>query len=288
MDQYNFYHVDVFANAPLTGNGLTVFLNTDAWSGEYMQRLTQEMRQFESIFLSNIQAESADARIFTGEEELPFAGHPVLGAAAILHRILAPQSMRGEWTLQLQHSAIKVRTQRLGLYFSCEMNQGVATLGPHLSLDQVEPVLERLSLTKNDVISHLPPQVISTGLNYLILPVTPEALARTKIRANDLEKELGQLAAKFVFVLDPDGKELRTWDNYGLIEDIATGSAAGPAIAYLVEHGLAQREQILSLSQGRFLGRPSQLHTQVNASNEVLVSGEVWPVSKGKLEIDQG
>ncbi len=253
-----------------------------------MQRLTQEMRQFESIFLSNIQAESADARIFTVEEELPFAGHPVLGAAAILHRILAPQSMRGEWTLQLQHSAIKVRTQRLGLYFSCEMNQGVATLGPHLSLDQVEPVLERLSLTKNDVISHLPPQVISTGLNYLILPVTPEALARTKIRANDLEKELGQLAAKFVFVLDPDGKELRTWDNYGLIEDIATGSAAGPAIAYLVEHGLAQREQILSLSQGRFLGRPSQLHTQVNASNEVLVSGEVWPVSKGKLEIDQG
>jgi trans-2,3-dihydro-3-hydroxyanthranilate isomerase len=76
------FHVDVFATAPLTGNGLTVFLYTGGWSHSVMQRLTREMNQFESIFLSEISAAGANARVFTVEEELPFAGHPVLGAAA--------------------------------------------------------------------------------------------------------------------------------------------------------------------------------------------------------------
>ncbi|HMI86044.1 MAG TPA: PhzF family phenazine biosynthesis protein [Polyangiaceae bacterium] len=80
------FHVDVFATGPLTGNGLTVFLDTEQWSSSLMQRLTQEMRQFESIFLSEITPTGATARVFTVEEELPFAGHPVLGAAAVLHR----------------------------------------------------------------------------------------------------------------------------------------------------------------------------------------------------------
>src|SRR5512145_578667 len=86
------FHVDVFAAAPLTGNGLTVFLDTDGWSQSVMQRLTREMKQFESIFLSDIGPTDATARIFAVEEELPFAGHPVLGAAAVLHRTRAKEA----------------------------------------------------------------------------------------------------------------------------------------------------------------------------------------------------
>jgi PhzF family phenazine biosynthesis protein len=80
------FHVDVFATAPLTGNGLTVFLGTEGWSSAVMQRLTQEMKQFESIFLSEISLQGPRAWVFTVEEELPFAGHPVLGAAAVQGR----------------------------------------------------------------------------------------------------------------------------------------------------------------------------------------------------------
>ncbi|HEY2976948.1 MAG TPA: PhzF family phenazine biosynthesis protein, partial [Burkholderiaceae bacterium] len=84
-------HVDVFATRSLTGNGLTVVLDADGWPAERMQALTQEMRQFETIFLSEVSPYGAAARVFTVEEELGFAGHPVLGAAAVLHRDLARQ-----------------------------------------------------------------------------------------------------------------------------------------------------------------------------------------------------
>src|SRR5262249_55617235 len=101
-----FFHVDVFAAGPLTGNGLTVFLQTADWSTSALLRVTQEMRQFESIFLSDISALGAAARVFTVEEELPFAGHPVLGAAAVLHRTQAPQSEVCTWTLRLPHGPV--------------------------------------------------------------------------------------------------------------------------------------------------------------------------------------
>src|SRR6266705_3156850 len=78
--------VDVFARQPLSGNGLSIFLLDNDLPSQAMQQITQEMRQFESIFVSR----TADptcyrARIFTMEEELGFAGHPIIGAAAFLH-----------------------------------------------------------------------------------------------------------------------------------------------------------------------------------------------------------
>ena len=77
--------VDVFAREPLSGNGLSVFLLDDELPTLAMQRITQEMRQFETIFLRRIDGTSRfNTRIFTMEEELPFAGHPVIGAAALL------------------------------------------------------------------------------------------------------------------------------------------------------------------------------------------------------------
>ena len=94
MTPPTFFHVDVFATSPMTGNGLAVFLDTADWSTSVMQRMTREMRQFESIFLSDCSASGAAARVFTVDEELPFAGHPVLGAAAVLHRTQAPNSRR--------------------------------------------------------------------------------------------------------------------------------------------------------------------------------------------------
>ena len=278
------FHVDVFATRPLTGNGLTVFLGKDEWSAPIMQRLTQEMKQFESIFLSAITSTGASARVFTLEEELPFAGHPLLGAAAVLHRTQTPEANASSWTLKLPSRDVPVSTKKMGGHYLAEMNQGAAIFGGGITLAELQPVLSRLGLKSDDLTAGLSARVISTGLPYLILPVRPEALARAAISGSDLEALLAMLGAKFVLVLDVAGLEVRTWDNLGRVEDVATGSAAGPAAAYLFSLGLADPKLPIELTQGRFADRPSKIRVSRDNFNGLLVSGEVWPVSYGFLD----
>lgn len=133
MPQPNLFHVDVFASQPLSGNGLTVFMAADGWTPELMQQLTQEMKHFESVFLSEITGTSATARIFTVEEELPFAGHPVLGAAAVLHRYLAPEATEKDWLIRLAAGDVPVKTEKVGKHFVSTMNQGAAIFGQQVS-----------------------------------------------------------------------------------------------------------------------------------------------------------
>ena len=79
-----YWQLDVFAERPLTGNGLAVFDDASTLDDAAMQAWTRELRQFESIFLlPGDDPRAFGARIFTLEEELPFAGHPLLGAAAL-------------------------------------------------------------------------------------------------------------------------------------------------------------------------------------------------------------
>lgn len=248
-----------------------------------MQRLTQEMKQFESIFLSEVTATSARARVFTVEEELPFAGHPVLGAAAVLHRTQTPQADASSWVLKLHAADIPVTTKKMGGHYLAEMNQGAAILGGAIDTAELQAVLARLGLNSNDLVPGLSARVISTGLPYLIVPVRPEAIERAAITGADLESLLAGHGAKFVFVLDVAGRELRTWDNLGRVEDVATGSAAGPAAAYLFDLGLADPGLPLELAQGRFAGRPSKIRVSRDDFSRLLVSGEVWPVSHGFL-----
>ena len=280
------FHVDVFATRALTGNGLAVFLGTDGWSAALMQRLTQEMNQFESIFLSEVTPRGARARVFTVEEELPFAGHPVLGAAAVLHRTQTPQATAATWTLKLASGDVPVSTTTLNGHWLAEMNQGEAVFGDAVAPAALQPVLVRLGLTPDDLAGGLSARVASTGLPYLIVPVRPEALARAAISGTDLEPLLAAQGAKFVLVLDVAGREVRTWDNLGRVEDVATGSAAGPAAAYLFSLGLADPSLPLELAQGRFAGRASRINIRRDGVNRLLVSGEVWPVLQGVLDLN--
>lgn len=288
MPTATLFHVDVFATAPLTGNGLAVFLDADGWPPPAMQSLTREMKQFESIFLSDIGPAGATARVFTVDEELPFAGHPVLGAAAVLHRTQAEEAERRAWTLRLPHGAIAATSRRLGDHYLCEMNQGAAAFGGHVAPAALAPILARLGLDEADLVPGLGARVVSTGLPYLVVPVRPAALARAAIRGSDLESLLGTTGAKFVLVLDVERPEIRTWDNLGQVEDVATGSAAGPAAAYLFGVGLADRHARVDLAQGRFAGRPSRLAVVESRDGHLLVSGEVWAVSHGVLDFTPG
>lgn len=278
----HYWQLDVFAERPLTGNGLAVFPDASGLSPAAMQALTRELRQFESLFLlPGAGPDEYAARIFTVEEELPFAGHPILGAAALLHH-LHRSAATAEWTLQLPAKSVRLKTRRQGAGFYAEMDQGQAEFGARLSTEQALMFAEAFSLGAAELDSRYPASVVSTGLPYLLLPVTVEGLARAKQRA-ELDAELARYGAAFVFLLAVDAREGRTWDPLGVVEDVATGSAAGPVAAYLVEQGLQARGEPFQLHQGRFLGRPSRLDVCVASDGRVRVGGSVQLLARAEL-----
>lgn len=275
---------DVFSRVALAGNGLAVFPDAEGLTSEVMLRLTQELRQFEAIFLNRRPDDDWDtdrisARIFTAEEELDFAGHPVLGAASVLQH-LAGEIGERTWRFDLTSQTVAVRTQRRPFGFWAEMDQGTAVFGSEISDAAAEAVVAGLGLTPGMLFRDLPVAMASTGLPYVIVPVTAEGLSKARIDCLDFEQRLARLGGKFVYVLDPIAREGRSWDNAGLVEDIATGSAAGPAAAYLWHYYDAPDSLIIQ--QGRFLGRPSEIAvTRDSGSGSVLVSGDVVILAEG-------
>jgi PhzF family phenazine biosynthesis protein len=282
-----FRHVDVFTRAPFSGNGLTIFPESAGLSAAQMQRVTQEMRQFESIFLIGAEdAHEVVARVFTVEEELDFAGHPVLGAACVLHERLADAGEREVWRIRLNRSVAPVTTERHDGWYSATMEQGAPAFGAVASPELRSEYADALSLAVDDLDETMPLQMVSTGLPYLLVPVR-SGLERARIARRAFEALLGRIGAKFVYVFDPHTREGRTWDNAGLVEDVATGSAAGPTAAYLVRYGLAQPGTEIVLAQGRFVGRPSQIRGRVAGTAEAItavsVGGDVCMVGSGEI-----
>lgn len=271
--------VDVFAKEKLSGNGLTIFYDFDDLSTEKMQLLTQEMRQFESIFVSK-NSNGFSARIFTVEEELDFAGHPLIGLAAHLHEEYG-QDESHTWHVKLNTKIVTLKTNKLDNYFEAAMEQGKPEFIKTLTSTESKVFLDAFNLTKDDM-SDLPLEVISTGLPYLIIPIK-NGIEHATITIDNLEALLAIHHAKFAYILDVKTFEGRTWDNLGKVEDIATGSAAGPTGAYLCKYNIAKFGKNFVIKQGRFLGRPSEMKVCVDgdktAFNNVSVSGQACKVA---------
>src|SRR5436309_1030221 len=124
MSQLEYHHVDVFAPRPFSGNSLTVFLDAGSLQPSQMLRITQEMRHFESIFLSPAEsAQTYHAQVFDSAGELDFAGHPLLGAACVLHSRFQLAD-RAAWTFILRAKTVKVITDRVGNAFRALVDQG--------------------------------------------------------------------------------------------------------------------------------------------------------------------
>ncbi len=272
-------HVDVFADGPLQGNGLSVFFDADRLDGPTMQALTAEMRQFESIFLLSDAAADAAARIFTMQEELAFAGHPLLGAAAALARRKGRRDPHA-CIFALQGRYVTVRVGHEDDRAWAEMDQGPAQIVAEPSGDLAEALWTGHGLT--DAARRAGPiEVISTGLPYAILPVTPQGLENARIDCDDFGVRLAAVGAAFAYVFCPDLKEGRSWDNAGLVEDVATGSAAGPAAAYLWRRGFD--EDLFTMNQGRFVGRPSRMFVRRDSDGRIHVGGGVIVLGEGRL-----
>jgi trans-2,3-dihydro-3-hydroxyanthranilate isomerase len=232
-------HVDVFSAKPFSGNGLTVFVLETGLSTRAMQTITQEMRQFESIFLISIEVPNKfRAQVFTMEEELDFAGHPTLGAACVLHEKFSKDE-RAVWQIELNAKTVAVETTRNEANFKASMDQGKPEFGAIIEGEKRSAFVRALNLSESDVADSLPLEIVSTGLPYLIVPVK-QNLEKAKILVPNFEEMLAEFGAKFVYVFGLSEMEGRTWDNFGMVEDVATGSAVGPMSAYLVKHRICR------------------------------------------------
>lgn len=287
-----YVHVDVFSDIPYGGNSLAVFPDARGLRPEQMLCITRELRHFEAIFLEPTgHANTVRARVFDLFEELPFAGHPVIGAAAVLHHASAniePQT----WQIELPEKIVTITTEQgaQGAHgahrYSGMLNQGTPEFFG--TVTERDLFARAFNLKPSDLCEDLPLEVISTGLCYLIIPVKPGALERARI-LSDITDLLRVVHAQFAVLLDDEALEMRHWNNDGHIEDVATGSAAGTVGAYLLRHGLTRGGDPITLNQGRFTGRPSILRVQPEGTSRsvqtVKVGGDSALVGRGMLDV---
>ncbi len=286
------YHiVDVFTETALKGNGLAVVFDTAGLATERMQAIAREFNLSETTFIQRRdreteQREGVRVRIFTTQEELPFAGHPTLGSASAL-KLLAPDTIEGDTVrLALNVGTVPVRF-RSGSLFG-EMTQKDPEFGKEL--DRAE-VARLAGLQVEDLNASAPPQVVSTGTAFAIVALrSHEPLARLKVDQEAAAPYLRSHGGRWFYVMGPTGSDNPQWrarmQFYGG-EDPATGSAAGCAISYLVGHGIVESGRQIHVQQGVEIGRTSDLFLTANRTagrvTDVRVAGSTVPVAKGQL-----
>lgn len=293
--------VDVFTSIRLEGNALAVVTESRGLHVDEMQALARETNLSETVFLirSDVATErrvGIRARIFTRDEELPFAGHPTLGTAWVLREEVAVSGAPrpAEIRLSLNVGPIKVRFEDEGPDGGTfgEMTQVDPTFGP--THDRAE-VARALGLPVDALDASLPVETVSTGLPFTIVPL--RSLAAAQALAFDHAAAQAYLAARggkfFYFVtretVDPAARlHARMMFHGG--EDPATGSAAGCTAAWAVAHGVAKPGERFLVEQGLEMKRPSRLHVRAGKDGDritdVRVGGSVVPVLKGEYDLD--
>jgi len=284
MPSLDYTHVDVFADAPFGGNSLPVFYDAPDLSASALLAITQELRHFEAVFLQPTGDDRVvRARVFDLFEELPFAGHPIIGAAVVLQHRADPGSS-GSWTFDLSGRHVSVAVTHDSSRYSALLDQGEPEfLGV---VEEREGIAAAFGLSANDLDKALPIEVASTGLRYMVVPLRSDRIGQARI-ATDITELVREHGAQFAVLLDPTTLEVRHWNNDGIIEDVATGSAAGVVGAYCHKHRLVAAGQPFTLSQGRCAGRPSRLTVHVESAGDAItrvsVGGGVAFVGTGAL-----
>jgi trans-2,3-dihydro-3-hydroxyanthranilate isomerase len=289
--------LDVFAEQPLAGNPLAVFHDATSLSTADMQALARETNLAETTFIlpGDPAAEAEQGirvRIFTVEEELPFAGHPTLGTSTWLY--LNHPTLRGAETITLNLNVGPIRvdfaerkSDSLGVVATMQQNDPVFG-----ATHDRAAVATALGLSADDLSPTYAPQTVSTGLPFCIVPLRSLDVARRlQISQRDANAFLENDDAKFFYCIAPTGDtdaNAPQWHarmQFYNGEDPATGSASGCCISWLVQHGLAAPDTDLHIEQGIEMRRPSRITTRASLSQNgvwnVRVSGRTIPVATG-------
>ena len=298
---YEFVQLDVFTQTALAGNPLAIFPDARGLNDVEMQALAREMNLSETTFIlpgdatSEIR-EGKKVRIFTVEAELPFAGHPTLGTALYLY---ASESTKpAEITLDLKAGKIPVRFtansgnaggDRVDGQVFGEMRQRDPEFETPLSRDDVARVI---GIAVDEIPSEWPIQPVSTGLTFTIVPFrnrqTISDLKFSYIQAAEFLKKTG---ANFFYFVHPERRASRLEARARMFfyggEDPATGSAAGCAASWMVQHGVEKSDEQVVIRQGIECRRPSEMHVratrQGNRVTNVRVGGYAVEILRGTV-----
>ena len=273
--------LDVFTSTPLAGNGLAVVHDADPLDDATMLAFARETKQSETTFVQSGDAESDYRnRIWMMAGELPFAGHPSLGTAVAVAR--RRRDAQARYVQRTPAGLQPCEVELSGLVARCSMLQEPADFGSELDPGEV---LAAVGLTARDVDAELPVQVVATGVPQVLAPVRDAAaLEAARPDAALLAALLERTGAITLYacVVDGDRADARSFfaSPGGIAEeDPATGSAAGPLMAYLHQRTGATA---LTIAQGVQMGRPSRLDCTVEG-DRVRVGGEAVIVAEGTL-----
>lgn len=291
---------DVFAVRPLTGNQLCTFDAPAALSPALMAQVTRELAQSESTFLQAPQSSGADVRVRifvptgSGAVEIPFAGHPLLGSAAVY---AARRGAAGLVRLETGVGIIPVTVTELpgpAPTWAARMRQPLPRLVQQIARSGA--LAEALGLTLDELRTDLPVEAVDNGMRIVLIPAhSVAAVQRAQPNMAALRGLLGR-DGSCTLLFAPGGVEpeadvhCRVFSPFELVtEDPATGSANGPLGEYLVRHGAAPGPLVHS-EQGYAIGRPSHLLIDVERTDgqttAVYVGGQVYAVGKGSFTID--
>jgi trans-2,3-dihydro-3-hydroxyanthranilate isomerase len=276
---HHYYVCDVFTSTPLQGNQLGVFVEGSAFDTDQMQAVARELNIAETVFLlPPQQGGDVRMRIFTPGEELSFAGHPVLGTAFVVGEALGKDDVLLETGLGVVPVALDRKDGRVTFG---RMQQPVATPEPY---DRERELLAAVGVER----SLLPVELYRNGPKHTYVNLESEqAVAALRPDAAALE-DLGVCVSCFA-------GEGRRWKTrlfgaaVGIVEDPATGSAAGPLAIHLARHGRIDFGEEIEISQGKEINRPSLLYARVTGSAEhiesVEVGGSAVIVAEGRMRV---
>jgi trans-2,3-dihydro-3-hydroxyanthranilate isomerase len=278
--------VDVFTDRPFTGNPLAVVFGADALGTDQLQALAREFNLAETVFPLPPTQPGATyrVRIFTPRRELPFAGHPSVGVAAMVVRRGFAGAVPGEVVQECGAGLLPIVVSG----DTARLSGAEPTVGPEL--DPV-PLLETVGLTPADFAGPAP-RAASCGLAWTFLPVRPDAVARIELDLAAAKRNgVGMLS---VFSWDPESRVAHTRafpSEVGVLEDPATGSAGLAFGVWLVASKLLppDGESAYTIRQGIEMHQPSVLEGTVTAVDgkavATTITGHVVPVARGEIAI---
>jgi len=275
--------VDVFTDRALTGNALAVILDGRGLSTEQMQALARETNLSETTFIlpGDAAAEKTRGvrvRIFTVQEELPFAGHPTLGTAFVLRGQSGAPDGVPEIRLDLNVGTVPVRfTQEPAQPAFGEMTQKNPEFG---AIHDVEAVARVTGLSAADFDDSAPIQTVSTGVPFTIAALRSlKTLQNLRLDVNRCGEYLALSGGKFFYfvcreTVDPKARLHARMIFYNG-EDPATGSAAGCCSAWMVAHGVVASEERVLIEQGLEVHRPSSIFVRATKRDNKVVNVRV-------------
>jgi trans-2,3-dihydro-3-hydroxyanthranilate isomerase len=288
--QLQYVTFDVFSSRPLEGNQLAVFLDARGLSTDDMQAIARETNLSETTFILPGEERTPDShrvRIFTVQEELPFAGHPTLGTAMALHQATGEQKV----TLDLNVGAIPVEfSTRDDMAFG-EMRQRDPEFG---TTHAREAAARAAGLSLDDLASDVPIQTVSTGVPFIIVPVQKLAtMQRLTLNFTHASEYLDRSDGKFFYFVSRETMNAKATLHARMIfyngEDPATGSAAGCCTAWAVRHGVLAPETQGLIEQGVEMKRPSAIYIRASRTGDqvsnVRVGGHAVEVARGTVSL---